>query len=137
MDTIQYDKQEFSEYISDFCKVIENAIKDYNFYASEVSRMDKLQQDYLHLLELGELKYRERAKIATKIQECRKYRRKCKNVVQTLYPVVEYMCDGKGKYVLNQMREVLGRVRKIEKSLDYRVYSPRVLEMDPIFPKSK
>ena len=42
---------QFSEFISSFCKLMENAQKDYAWNYDEVNRMDRLTQDYLHKLE--------------------------------------------------------------------------------------
>lgn len=38
---------QFSESISSFCKLMENAQKDYAWNYDEVNRMDRLTQDYL------------------------------------------------------------------------------------------
>ena len=45
-------KPQFSPYISGFCRMMEDAQKDYAWNYDEVSRMDRLTQDYLHKLEL-------------------------------------------------------------------------------------
>ena len=52
---------QFSETISDFCQMLEEAQKDYSWNFDEVGRMDRLTQDYLHKLELDGLDYKERA----------------------------------------------------------------------------
>ena len=58
---------QFSESISSFCKLMENAQRDYAWNYDEVNRMDRLTQDYLHKLELDGLDYKERAKVATQL----------------------------------------------------------------------
>lgn len=58
---------QFSESISSFCKLMENAQKDYAWNYDEVNRMDRLTQDFLHKLELDGLDYKERAKVATQL----------------------------------------------------------------------
>ena len=58
-------KPKFSATISEFIEMMESASKDYAWNYNEVNRMDKLTQDYLHKLELGNLDYKERAKVAT------------------------------------------------------------------------
>ena len=67
----------FSAVISDFVKMMEEASKDYAWNYDEVNRMDRLTQDYLHKLELDNLDYKERAKVATQIAKCRQARRAC------------------------------------------------------------
>ena len=48
---------QFSESIGAFCRMMEDAQKDYAWNYSEVNRMDRLTQDYLHKLELDGLDY--------------------------------------------------------------------------------
>ena len=117
-----------SEQISAFCKLLDSAPKEYEWHGSEVQRLDRLTQDYLHALELDHLKYGGRAKVATKLAECRQERRKHKDVVLVLEPLVEYLASDKGRRILDQLREVLGKTRKEEKHLRERSYVPRELE---------
>ena len=51
MGTITKQPQ-FSTYISDFCKMVADVQRDYEWNREEVNRLDKLTQDYLHQLEL-------------------------------------------------------------------------------------
>ena len=118
----------FSDYISDLCKAVDNEVKDYEYCIREMERLDKLTQDYLHMLELGDLKYAESAKLATQLQKCRQGRREYKDVVQVLAPLLEFLGDSRNKNILNQLREVLGKMRKVEKRQNHRVYYPRVLD---------
>ena len=80
---------QFSESISSFCKLMENAQRDYAWNYDEVNRMDRLTQDYLHKLELDGLDYKERAKVATQLAKCRQARRECKDTVEILEPLVQ------------------------------------------------
>ena len=120
----------FSEGISDICKLLENAQKDYQWNTEKLIEMDRLTQDYLHKLELDDLKYEERAKIATQLAKCRKERRSHKDTVQTLEPLVQYLGTEKGRQLFNLLREVLGKTRKVEERMENRVYYPRVLRGD-------
>ena len=92
--------------------------------------MDKLTQDYLHLLELGGLDYRERAKIATQIAKCRQSRRMCKDATEVLEPFVQFIESDRGKNLLNLVREVLGKTRRVEERMETRTYIPRILEQE-------
>lgn len=117
----------FSEIISAFCQSMDSAKMDYALCRDEVNRLDKLTQDYLHRLELENLDYRERAKVATAIARCRRQRRECKDTVETLEPLIQFLENERGKNLMNLMREVLGKTRKVEKSMETRTYFPRVL----------
>ena len=102
--------------------------KDYAWNYGEVNRMDRLTQDYLHKLELEHLDYKERAKVATQLTRCRQVRRECKDTVEILEPLVQFLDSEKGKNLMNLVREVLGKTRRVEERMEARVYVPRVLE---------
>lgn len=121
---------QFSHSISAFCKLMEDAKSDYAWNFSEVNRMDRLTQDYLHKLELEDLDYQERAKIATQLRRCRQARRACKDTIEVLEPLVQFLESDKGKNLLNLVREALGKTRKVEERMETRTYIPRVLEQE-------
>lgn len=120
-------KPKFSPYISDFCNLMEEAQKDYAWNYEEVNRLDRLTQDYLHSLELDGLDYKERAKVATALARCRQQRRNCKDTVEVLEPLVQFLESDKGKNLYNLVREALGKTRKVEERMETRTYVPRVL----------
>lgn len=121
---------QFSQLISSFCKLMEDAKSDYSWNFSEVNRMDRLTQDYLHKLELEDLDYKDRAKVATQLAKCRQMRRACKDTVEVLEPLVQFLESDKGKNLLNLVREALGKTRKVEERMETRSYVRRVLEDD-------
>ena len=110
--------------------MLDNAKKDYEWNAQSVKRMDGLTQDYLHSLELDNLGYKERAKIATKLADCRRERREHKDMALNLEPLVTFLDSEKGKQMLNLMREALGKTRKIENYMQNRRYFARVLNAE-------
>ena len=126
------EKPKFSLYISGFCNLMSDAQGDYAWNSNEVNRLDKLTQDYLHKLELENLNYKERAKVATQLAKCRQQRRECKDTVEVLEPLIQFLDSDKGKNLMNLMREVLGKTRKMEERMEHRAYVPRVLEQDSI-----
>lgn len=122
------DNPHFSQTISDFLTMMDNAKSDYEWNNAEMKRMDALTQDYLHSLELDGLGYKGRAKMATKLAECRRERREHKDMVQCLEPLVNFLDSEKGKQTINLMREALGKTRKIEAYMETRRYFRRVLK---------
>lgn len=118
----------FSSTISDFCNMVTEAKSDYEWNKSEISRLDRLTQDYLHKLELDDLSYSERAKIATQLKKCRQLRRASKDTVEILEPFIEFIESEKGKQTMNLMREALGKTRKAEQYMENRIYRYKVLE---------
>lgn len=119
-----------SEEISRFCNFLDTAQKEYAYHSEEVHRLELLTQDYLHSLELDGMKYEGRAKVATQLALCRQERRQHKDMVQLLEPLVEFMASDKGKAGVNQLRETLGKTRKVEKRMEDRVYTPRIARPD-------
>lgn len=122
----------FSPCISETCEMMDNAIRDYNWSVEQIHRMDQLTQDYLHKLELEDLNYAERAKLATKLQQCRQMRRVYKDTVEVLDPLVKWLNSDRGKSLYNLLREVLGKTRRAEECMEKRAYYPRVLQQDAI-----
>jgi hypothetical protein len=119
---------QFSATISDFCTMVTEAKADYEWNRAEVNRLDRLTQDYLHQLELNNLSYRERAKVATQLTKCRQLRRESKDTVEILEPFIEFIDSDKGRQTMNLMREALGKTRKVEKYMENRTYRYKVLE---------
>lgn len=130
MGSKKHKEPQFSECISSFCGMMEDAKRDYIWNYNQVKRMDKLTQDYLHKLEFDNLGYKERAKTATQLTKCRQERREHKDTTEILEPLVQFLESDKGKSLLNLMREVLGKTRKVEERMETRTYTPRILEQD-------
>lgn len=119
-------KKTTSEYLADFLNFVSSATKDYDYYFDLVNRCDKETQDHLHALEFGEST--ERPKIATALAKTRKTRREGKDAVTVLEPLVEFYNTNEA--VFNQMKQLLGTIRKKEKSLQGRKYYPRVVRQN-------
>ena len=117
-----------SEYISEFLNFVSDAQVKYRIYSEEVEKQEKLTQDYLHSLELDDLKCVERSKVATKLAINRKDRRYYKDRVEEFEPIVKFFEDPQHKKMLNLMTKVLGDVRKAESYHKDRKYMPRVLK---------
>lgn len=120
----------FSNTISEFCSMVATAKSDYEWNKSEISRLDRLTQDYLHQLELADLSYHERARVATELSKCRQLRRASKDTVEILEPFISFIESEKGKQTMNLMREALGKTRKAEQYMENRTYRYKVLEED-------
>lgn len=120
------DKPQFSVCLSDFINLVTEAQKDYWWNYEEVNRLDHLTQDYLHELELNGLDYRGRAKVATKLRDCRQLRRASKDTVEVLEPLIGFLDSEKGKHLLNLLKETLGKTRRVESYMENRSYRRKV-----------
>ncbi len=117
------------EKISQIYKTFLDTIKDiqttYKFESEELTKKDQETQDLLHQLELGS--YKERPKTTTKLAKVRKERRYSKDVISVLQPMVDLLATNEGIAFIKKLQIVLGDTRKIENSMLYRRYTPRVI----------
>lgn len=95
--------------------------------------MDRLQQDYLHQLELEATTYHDRARIASMLKQCRIDRRIAKDQFTVSEPLVNYLKTERGKAMISQLREVMGQTRKAEKAAQNRAYAPRVMSQQEYY----
>lgn len=108
--------------------MIDQARQDFVWNQEEISRLDKLTQDYLHKLELENPDYRERAKIATQLAKCRRLRRESKDTVETLSPLINYLDSDRGRQAINLLKEVLGKTRRVEENMKTRTYRYKIIK---------
>ena len=124
-----------SSVISRFLYAATQAQEDLAFYKSEQERLEKEINDYEHRLELEDLNYKERAKIATALSETLQKRRTAKDAVELLTPFAEWcastdrMHPGNSGYdTQNTLREILGRCRQKESWMEKRTYRFKALK---------
>lgn len=114
-----------SEEIKRFLDFVREAEPRYRTALETVERENKRTQDFLHAIEF-EPHAEERSKIATKMRASRIERRENKDIVEELEPIVEFMSDRANKRAIDQLSQLLGKVRKVEKYHENRTYYPRV-----------
>lgn len=111
--------------IAEYLKTMQDVKKDYDFAVMSVNIEDKTTQDLLHGIEFSTDK-KERNRLATQLKRSRNDRREYKNRVEALEPLVKYM-NTYGP-AIEQLKQVLGKIRKIENDQANRTYYPRVLK---------
>lgn len=114
-----------SEYISSFLRFCTESEKNLAGASARELQLNNTTQDLLHELELGELNYKERAKVATKLAGVRRERRIEKDTVEELEDFVSWYYDPSTKRVLDQLRNILGKVRKQEEYHENRSYKKK------------
>ena len=117
-----------SEQITNFLNFITAAQSHYKFCEEEQEKQEALTQDYLHSLELDGLNCSERSKLATKLAINRKDRRYYKDRVEELEPIVQWASDPANTKAVNQLKQILGQVRKQENYHKDRTYTPKILK---------
>jgi hypothetical protein len=121
-------EKKMSEIISEFIKFLNDANFSYTYMLDQMKEQDGITQDILHTLELEELKYNERARLATKLAAARKQRRIFKDAVEELEPISDFLEDN--KKLINNLGALVGTVRKQEKYHTNRKYYPRVISKE-------
>lgn len=118
-------EKKLSQQISDFLDLLAEAESVYNFNYEKVGEYDKLTINYTHSLELEDLSYQESCKKTTQLKKHLKERRKCKNKVEEYKPIVDFLADKNNKKIINQLKQTLGAIRKVEDYHSNRHYIPR------------
>lgn len=116
-----------SEEIKSFLDFVERSRNEYDTATEAMKLEDKKLQDFLHAVEF-EASAKERGKICTRLHKSRKDRRKYKDIVEEREELVRFFQDPQHKKTLEQLRQLLGRVRKVERYHADRTYTPRVKE---------
>lgn len=79
---------------------------------AEIADAERVNNDIEHRIESPDCKYQERARLATKLAESRRYRRELKDwqTINKLY--IEFLGDCNGTKALNMLDNLIGRGRK-------------------------
>lgn len=123
---------DYEEVISNFLRLTSNIESEYRVASELLEEQNQLTQDYLHKLELGKLNAVELTKVAKSIQENRKERRKHKNDMEYAQIIVEFVQNPQTRDVLHQLEVTLGKLRKMKKQRQYRVYRFRVIDEEDL-----
>lgn len=113
--------------LADTLRLFQNLNTRYEVYVSGIKEQENLQQDLLHKLELEPLNAVELVRTAKQLKECRETRRLMKDELERLTPIVEFIQDKNNAKTINQLSELMGRLRKIDTNQANRRYYPRVL----------
>ena len=115
-----------SDIITAFLNLIIQSENEYQFSLELQRTEEKKTQDVLHMLELDNLNYKERAKLATQLKNIRQKRRRYKDEVEELECIVQFKKENKN--LVNMLTQLLGKQRKVEKNHIDRHYTPKVLK---------
>lgn len=112
-----------SKSIKYFLNFMRECQEQYNINNSILQESDKEIQDILHKIELEKLSYHEYARLSIELSKIRQERRKAKDTIMVLEPIVSYLEQNKS--IIDSLSELLGKVRKEEKRLENRFYLPK------------
>lgn len=114
-----------SDEIKRFLDFLEENRRLYEFALESMKIEDKKLQDYLHAIEF-ESTAKQRSKICTNLHKSRIDRRRYKDIVEEREDLVKFLGEPQHKKTLDQLTQLLGRVRKVERYHRDRTYIPRV-----------
>jgi len=106
-------------------KLLNTIDKVYNMHFDGLKGCEAEGNDIHHALELGGLKYAERAKIATRQSRVLQERRKYKDALEVMEPLYNLMQLPEGTAFIRKLSLVLGDARKADKYHKERAYFPR------------
>lgn len=118
-----------SDEIKAFLNFINESKKLYAYAVDRVTEEEKRQMDLIHAIEF-ENSCKERSKLSTKLHGCRLDRRRYKDILEEREEIVKFFQDPQHKKTLDQLTQLLGKVRKVEKYHSNRTYYPRVKRGD-------
>lgn len=118
-----------SDEIKAFLDFINESKKLYAYAVDRVTEEEKRQMDLIHAIEF-ENSCKERSKLSTKLHGCRLDRRRYKDILEEREEIVKFFQDPQHKKTLDQLTQLLGKVRKVEKYHSNRTYYPRVKRGD-------
>ena len=108
-----------------FLNYVDLCVREYNYARDQVKAEENSLQDYLHELEFAPDKAA-RNRVATKLQQSRKLRRKNKDIVLRNERMVKFFEEQNNRATLNRMRQLLGQQRKEEEYLNSeKTYTPK------------
>ena len=119
-----------SDKIADFLSYIEEQCQMYDIAKDKLKECDEATQDILHNMEIDPVKYKERARLATKLQSVRRQRRTAKDMTETTKIISIWVKDNKS--IIGSLQRLLGDIRKAEKKQQNRTYIPRTNVIEEI-----
>lgn len=122
-------EKKVSEQIKGFLGFVDECRELNSMAYSGVGEEDRRHQDLIHAIEFED-DPDEIARIGMRLHQNRVERRVYKDLFEVTDPVVQFIKEPQNKKALDQMRQLLGRVRKTEKRHENRVYIPRIKEDD-------
>lgn len=115
-----------AERLKEFLDFIDQFHAEYQLAYDAVNDEDKRLQDLIHELEFS-ADTAEKNRVATRLRNSRRERRKNKDIVKKNELIVEFFREKNHRDTLNKLRQLLGRQRREEEYLaSSRVYKPRV-----------
>jgi hypothetical protein len=123
---------QFSDFVENFLNFLREAEQQYSIAQADEAEANDRTQDILHAIEFGEYNYRRTATLTKRLRDIRVARRDAKNRMELCQTVNEW--TNANRKSIEQLQVVLGKLRKTEKTIQYRKYMDRTDAMEGLKP---
>lgn len=123
-------KNSISENVSDFLDFLRESEQLARISKENEQEANDSTQDILHKLEIQPVSYHEAARLARKLAEVRQSRRMAKDIYNTVSLIVQWAEENKN--VVKSLERLLGDVRKAEKFMRNRTYTPKTVVLKEV-----
>lgn len=106
----------------DFIKFINNIQTRYQYCNDDIQSFDNTRNDIYHKLEMCDLTQEEQLKLLNQIKEKSVERRKIKDFIEVVQPIIDFLNNEDNKKVIQAFGNVVGMTVNNIKKLDTRVY---------------
>lgn len=114
-----------SDLLAAALKMMDDACREHVFAEEMLHRQEKLECDLLHQIELTP-GYEARCKTATQLRHCLQERRRYKDLLEETADIAAFCHDTANKRTIALLKELLGKIRKVENYHAKRHYNSRV-----------
>lgn len=114
--------------VEEFSTLLQNLSNNYDKYVKLLKECNDRTTDYNHKLELDNLDYYKRAKLTTIQRKNLQNRRKYKNMIEILDPLMKWRTKPSAAGAINHLNQTLVQLRKVKQYHETRSYTPRVKE---------
>ena len=123
-------KAMYSEPIKEFLNFLRNCQMEYDCAVQTESHTVQETQDILHHLELDDIEYHSLARYARVLRNVRCERRLSKDTEIKTTPILNWTRENRA--VIKGLEQLLSEVRKLERTMDNRMYFDRTPVMEQV-----
>lgn len=119
----RWSKTQYSAQIENFLRFLMNCDEKYNIAVQKENDADAATQDILHHIELKENTQQDYILEGLQLHRVRRERRHAKNTQRLTKPIKEW--EASNKRVIRDLEKLLGEVRRQERYIENRSYTPK------------
>lgn len=115
-----------TNYSTTIVTIFQNVIKDYERDLEEIKRIEDCLNDLNHEIELSSQKDMYKGwKLYKEIRDLRIERRRCKEEVELLKEMYEYLTSQQSQTFKNRIQQIQGNATRLREAQERRTYKPR------------